>query len=564
MEKNEKRKKFDSAIFRAYTDLVNSKLEYHPFDGRMKIQIITSIDMYTGEDNLDEKTSFNHEVITSGNLKYGTLEEAKNSLKMFKTFCDDYLIKMEESTGIPFGGSEIHNMMLMVSKEKFVINNVLYPYNEDKYNKILDIINSNDNLLRETMSMQTEEYMSKHISYDNTTKTLFVDNNANYKINCHTGDLSDEEINIKIINLIEKIIIEPLVQESSSTDLTNIKELAKKIFSELDVETDDISITKSDDIIVARSMNNNTKRGGVSAILIGPDNSYLVCGTMKPITLYIEDFKNGERSNLANKTDIIFKKKNESDNIWWVVNTEEFGKMEFSFDKSKIYNLFRDYPHNMKPEEVIMFDAENTYWADFFKNRKETVQESEIKQLEDDVEYERRKSLELMSKMENDKTEHQIMLDKIKSAFFENNEDYFDSVSPYLVETFDYDILSNPTDTCVRFELCDVAKNRKMFFAINKNTFVINDKFKYKLNLRGNTSNDQIMSLLNELKNVASSWNLICTDNGEYYWGLTICNDNKCELYVGKTPTGNWNEFTNIINKYIEELMKGITNEIII
>ena len=213
MEKNKQKERFDSAIFRAYTDLVDSKLEYYEYEGKMKIQNIISIDMYTGEDDLDEKTSFNHEVITSGKLKYETLEDAKNSLTMFKTFCDDYLIKMEISSGIPFAGSEFHTMVLMVSKERFVIDNVLYPYNEVKYNKILDIINSNDNLLRETMGMQTEEYMSKHISYDDTNKILYVDNNVSYKINCNTGDLSDEEINDKIINPIEEIIKEPLPEE---------------------------------------------------------------------------------------------------------------------------------------------------------------------------------------------------------------------------------------------------------------------------------------------------------------------------------------------------------------
>ena len=167
MEKNKRKERFDSAIFRAYTDLVDSKFEYYEYEGKMKIQNITSIDMYTGEDDLDEKTSFNHEVITSGKLKYETLEDAKNSLKMFKTFCDDYLIKMEKSSGIPFGGSEIHTMMLMVSKERFVIDNVLYPYNEVKYNKILDIINSND--IYNTTKTNNEEIIRKIKKIKNNT-----------------------------------------------------------------------------------------------------------------------------------------------------------------------------------------------------------------------------------------------------------------------------------------------------------------------------------------------------------------------------------------------------------
>ena len=37
--------------------------------------------------------------------------------------------------------------------------------------------------------------------------------------------------------------------------------------------------------------------------------------------------------------------------------------------RKKIYNLFRDYPHNMTEEEVRIFDRENPYWRDFFSDR---------------------------------------------------------------------------------------------------------------------------------------------------------------------------------------------------
>lgn len=65
-----------------------------------------------------------------------------------------------------------------------------------------------------------------------------------------------------------------------------------------------------------------------------------------------------------------FYKENKNDKIWWVNNIEYRGIMEFSFDKKRIYNLFADYPHNLTKEEVAIFDAENPYWANFFKNRK--------------------------------------------------------------------------------------------------------------------------------------------------------------------------------------------------
>lgn len=63
-------------------------------------------------------------------------------------------------------------------------------------------------------------------------------------------------------------------------------------------------------------------------------------------------------------------KNNKSDKVWWVDNAaERKGVFEFSFDKRKIYNLFEDYPHNLTAEEKRIFDKENPYWADFFKDR---------------------------------------------------------------------------------------------------------------------------------------------------------------------------------------------------
>lgn len=69
------------------------------------------------------------------------------------------------------------------------------------------------------------------------------------------------------------------------------------------------------------------------------------------------------------KSDIFYKKKS-GDKIWWVDTGKTIGEFNFSFDKKKIYNLFADYPHNMKPEEVNAFDKENPRWAEFFEDRK--------------------------------------------------------------------------------------------------------------------------------------------------------------------------------------------------
>lgn len=62
-------------------------------------------------------------------------------------------------------------------------------------------------------------------------------------------------------------------------------------------------------------------------------------------------------------------KENKGDIISWVENIEVIGERLFTFDGKKLYNLFADYPHNLSEEEKAIFDRENPYWADFFKDR---------------------------------------------------------------------------------------------------------------------------------------------------------------------------------------------------
>lgn len=64
-----------------------------------------------------------------------------------------------------------------------------------------------------------------------------------------------------------------------------------------------------------------------------------------------------------------FYKNKETDTIFWVDNFDNVGEYLFSFDKKKIYNLFADYPHNLTEDERRVFDKENPYWRDFFKDR---------------------------------------------------------------------------------------------------------------------------------------------------------------------------------------------------
>ena len=64
-----------------------------------------------------------------------------------------------------------------------------------------------------------------------------------------------------------------------------------------------------------------------------------------------------------------FYKNKKSDKVYWVDNLEAKGEHLFSFDKQTIFNLFADYPHKLTPEQRAIFDKENPYWADFFKDR---------------------------------------------------------------------------------------------------------------------------------------------------------------------------------------------------
>jgi len=65
----------------------------------------------------------------------------------------------------------------------------------------------------------------------------------------------------------------------------------------------------------------------------------------------------------------IFYKKKSRDKVYWVEHLEERGRLEISFDKKTIFNLWQDYPHKFTPEQKEQFDKENPYWADFFKDR---------------------------------------------------------------------------------------------------------------------------------------------------------------------------------------------------
>lgn len=63
-------------------------------------------------------------------------------------------------------------------------------------------------------------------------------------------------------------------------------------------------------------------------------------------------------------------KNKDTDRIYWLNPLDKgIGEYLFSFDLKKVYNLFADYPWKLSEEEKKIFDAENPYWKEFFKDR---------------------------------------------------------------------------------------------------------------------------------------------------------------------------------------------------
>ncbi len=61
--------------------------------------------------------------------------------------------------------------------------------------------------------------------------------------------------------------------------------------------------------------------------------------------------------------------KEKSDKVWFLENGAD--EIVFSFDRIHKFYLFGDYPDKLTREQKEIFDKENPFWADFFKDRTE-------------------------------------------------------------------------------------------------------------------------------------------------------------------------------------------------
>ena len=68
-------------------------------------------------------------------------------------------------------------------------------------------------------------------------------------------------------------------------------------------------------------------------------------------------------------SEYIWEKDEEGGSIWWKHYFNRIGTLIISFDRKKEYNLFTDYPWKLTAKEKEIFDKENPYWKEFFKDR---------------------------------------------------------------------------------------------------------------------------------------------------------------------------------------------------
>ncbi|MBQ9439573.1 MAG: hypothetical protein IJU35_03140 [Paludibacteraceae bacterium] len=64
-----------------------------------------------------------------------------------------------------------------------------------------------------------------------------------------------------------------------------------------------------------------------------------------------------------------FYKLHETDIIWKVrtIPDTKGGSLLFSFDKERVLSFWRDYPHELSKEQLILFEKEFPYWAKHYR-----------------------------------------------------------------------------------------------------------------------------------------------------------------------------------------------------
>lgn len=89
----------------------------------------------------------------------------------------------------------------------------------------------------------------------------------------------------------------------------------------------------------------------------------------EPERVWSEDKEDGMIWFRDFKSESMWYKEKKSDFVWWKYIEDAYGEFVFSFDTKVEYNLFAEYPYKLTLEQKEIFDRENPYWTEFFKDR---------------------------------------------------------------------------------------------------------------------------------------------------------------------------------------------------
>lgn len=239
-----------------------------------------------------------------------------------------------------------------------------YSVNDEQFNKIKQMIKEKFNLLFEIAKKQTDEmysgtYNSMLIKFNSVLLNISPDNVTNEndfnvfnELKSAIMDIiipkNEEKFEKTINDLVNKVIALPIGTETSISNLLGDKLREFNTNQLFQINKRVLGICKERGIIF------NFDKYKDQAVGLPFNIPFIIS----------EELTNSNLNNLE------FYKKNDDDKIWWINNKEQVGEHLFTFDKKTIFNLFKDYPYKLTSEEKEIFDKENPYWADYFKDRK--------------------------------------------------------------------------------------------------------------------------------------------------------------------------------------------------
>ena len=306
--------------------------------------------LFNGIVEYEQKHIMNNEPYTSDEIAKPSAKDIYNMHNLYLKEITDLIIE-----GNGFKNTEAKHIeelkkleTKLYSKDCFFIeikSGAVYPkFHSKYYNGVkIDLVRWFGNTTDSKVRIGTEEYSVNNDQFkeiENLVKDSLTD-----LIDIAKRQSTDEyeggynSIFIKVGAMLLKL---SSMNATTEEDLKYLNEFETKIINILSVASNNIAKYTYND---------------------GADKSWIKEIVHQDLNLVNDDLK-------KESTKIEFYKKNANDTIWWIEDPNNIGENLISFDKKKIYNLFRDYPHNFSDEEKEIFDKENPYWADFFKDRK--------------------------------------------------------------------------------------------------------------------------------------------------------------------------------------------------